>query len=144
MATSLKQKNDKKPAKPKASIPKKPRNAVVKSQKHEIFDYPELLDSGEELIPFRESLKFFPTRPSKSLGERWLRDGARGSVLKTIKIGARRYTTKGAIDQFIRGQKFNLPPQSASQQSASQSKPAMVGKIDFAALAAAKAELSGK
>jgi len=75
----------------------------------EVYDFPELMESGEPLLTFAEAVKLFPMQVNRIMFDRWIRIGCRGSILKTVRFGLRRYTTESAIREFIRGQ-FNLPP----------------------------------
>ena len=67
-----------------------------------IMDTPELLD--ETLITLAKACKEFPEECSRSALERHSRKGIRGVVLETILICGKRYTSKEAIQRFIRNQ----------------------------------------
>ena len=68
-----------------------------------IFDTPELLD--ETLVSLTEACRCFPVKCSRATLERWMRrQGNRGTVLESILICGKRYTSKEAIARFIRAQ----------------------------------------
>ena len=67
-----------------------------------IFDFPELLD--ETLLSVTAACKHPLLQCSRASLERWFRKGARGIVLESILICGKRYTSKEAIDRFVRGQ----------------------------------------
>ena len=67
-----------------------------------IFDEPALLD--ESLVTLTEACKCFPVKCSRPALERWLRRGSRGTVLESVLVCGRRYTSREAIDRFVRGQ----------------------------------------
>ena len=67
-----------------------------------IMDKPELLD--ESLLALTEACKHFPVKCSRSGIERWLRRGSRGTVLESVLICGKRYTSKEAVGRFLRGQ----------------------------------------
>ena len=67
-----------------------------------ILDEPALLD--ESLVSLTAACKCFPAKASRASVERWLRRGSRGAVLESILICGKRYTSKEAIDRFIRNQ----------------------------------------
>jgi len=84
-----------------------------------IFDHPNLLD--ETLLSLPAACKHFPVPPSRSAVERWIRKGRDGVVLETVLICGRRYTTKEAIDRFIRGQ-LKVEPEKASAKRGNMSR----------------------
>ena len=68
-----------------------------------IFDSPALLD--ETLLSLTAACKEFPGRCSRPTLERWARKkGSRGATLETILLCGRRYTSREAIDRFVRSQ----------------------------------------
>ena len=67
-----------------------------------IVDSPELLK--EDLCTLVDACKAFPVPCSRPAVERWMRTGSRGIVLETVSICGRRYTSKEAIERFIRRQ----------------------------------------
>jgi hypothetical protein len=67
-----------------------------------IFDAPELL--AETLITLSAACECFPVKCSRPTLERWLRQGSRGTILESILICGKRYTSQEAIDRFVRGQ----------------------------------------
>jgi len=67
-----------------------------------ILDSPELL--GESLVSLTAACGLFPVRCSRPAIERWTRKGSRGTTLETILICGKRYTSKEAIDRFVRNQ----------------------------------------
>ena len=75
-----------------------------------ILDSVRLLE--EELLTLSQACKHFPVRCSRSAMERWLRRGSRGVVLESVLIAGRRYTTRQAIERFIRSQLQTEPERS--------------------------------
>ena len=67
-----------------------------------IFDSTQILD--EDLITLTEACRCFPVRCSRAAIERWVRQGSRGIVLQSALLCGRRYTSREAIERFIRGQ----------------------------------------
>lgn len=67
-----------------------------------IMDSPGILE--ESLVTLTEACRCFPVRCSRPAIERWLRRGSRGIVLESILICGKRYTSREAIDRFVRGQ----------------------------------------
>lgn len=67
-----------------------------------ILDSPDLLD--ESLVSLTAACKSFPVKCSRAAIERWARKGARGTVLETVLVCGRRYTSMEAIDRFVRNQ----------------------------------------
>jgi len=67
-----------------------------------IRDSPALLD--ETLLSLVEACAHFPVKSSRATLERWIRTGSRGIVLETVLICGKRFTSKEAINRFIRGQ----------------------------------------
>ena len=67
-----------------------------------ILDSPGILD--ETLLPISDACKHFPVPCSRQAVERWLRTGSRGIVLESVSICGRRYTSRQAIERFIRNQ----------------------------------------
>jgi hypothetical protein len=60
----------------------------------------KLLD--EVLIPIAEAVKELPVRNvSRACLERWMRQGVNGTVLESVRIANRRYTSKEALRRFI-------------------------------------------
>ena len=60
--------------------------------------------SSEKLIPFRDADVLFPdgARPSRQQLHRWASHGTRGRKLRTVRVGARLYTTASAVAEFLR------------------------------------------
>lgn len=87
----------------------------------------------EGLIPITTAAKHFPTRPSTATVWRWTLRGSRGRKLETLLIGGRRYTSRDAIDRFIRGDAE--PPAATAAKSRTT-------RQRQAAIAAAEKELS--
>ena len=75
-----------------------------------IFDYRELIESGEELIQLSQACKEFNPPISDPTSWRYVCDGVRGKKLKTVKVGARRFTTRAAIHEFKIAQLENPAP----------------------------------
>lgn len=67
-----------------------------------IVDSPALL--GETLLALSEAHQYFPIQCSRQAVERWVRLGIRGVVLESALICGKRYTSREAIERFIRGQ----------------------------------------
>ena len=67
-----------------------------------IFDSPQLLD--ETLVSLTEAGECFPVHTARSTVERWIRLGSRGVILESIYFGGKRYTSKEAIERFVRSQ----------------------------------------
>ena len=77
----------------------------------QIFDFPAILDDGSQLLTLTEATKVLPVRLSRAAIERAVRRGSRGTLLKTILIGNRRYTTERALREWLVGQQ-NVGPES--------------------------------
>ena len=56
----------------------------------------------ESLIPISAAPRHFPGRPHIATVHRYVGSGYRGIRLETIKVGGRRFTSKQAIERFIR------------------------------------------
>jgi len=70
-------------------------------------------DHGEEYFSLREARNRFPgCRPDLSTIYRWVKTGARGRRLITIRVGGRRYLTQAHIEQFVRE---DQPPAAACE-----------------------------
>ena len=68
-----------------------------------ILDTPEILE--ESLVSIAEACRLFPVQCSRSSIERWLRrGGSRGAALESVLVCGKRFTSKQAIDRFVRGQ----------------------------------------
>jgi len=67
-----------------------------------IFDSPQLLE--ESLISLTEACRCFPVKCSRPALERWIRRGSRGVVLESILICGKRFTSREAVQRFIRQQ----------------------------------------
>ena len=77
----------------------------------EIFDYPELIESGEPLTPMsRACVELFNPPISKPTGVRYYIDGVRGVLLKTVRIGGVRCTTAAEVKRFSLAQLENPAP----------------------------------
>jgi hypothetical protein len=83
-----------------------------------IFDTPGLLD--ESLLSLAAACKEFPMKCSRSTLERWVRRGSRGTILETVLIGGKRYTSRESIDRFIHGQLQVEAEHSAPKRSMSK------------------------
>jgi hypothetical protein len=76
-----------------------------------IFDYPELLEGDDDLIPLTEACKKFRPPISRPTIERYIRVGVRDVVLRTVLMGGNRCTTASEIKRFSRAQLPNpVPP----------------------------------
>ena len=84
-----------------------------------IVDAPELL--GESLVSLTAACGFFPVRCSRPAIERWARKGSRGTTLETVLVCGRRYTSKEAIDRFVRNQ-LQTEPKRPEPKRGSKSK----------------------
>lgn len=62
----------------------------------------------QDLIPIREASPFFPRPPSHQTIWRWTTKGVRGVVLRSLVVGATRYTSREWIDEFIEQQNSPL------------------------------------
>ncbi len=84
-----------------------------------IFDSPEILN--ETLVTLTEACRCFPVRCSRPALERWMRRGSRGVVLESALLCGKRYTSKEAIDRFVRNQLYveaeRVAPQKGSMSN---------------------------
>ena len=80
-----------------------------------ILDSPEILD--ETLLTLTEACRYFPVRCSRPAVERWIRQGSRGVVLESALVCGKRYTSKQAIDRFLRNQLRTEPDKAPPQRS---------------------------
>jgi hypothetical protein len=55
----------------------------------------------EEFFRLKEVPALLPDRPHLSTVWRWVTRGCRGVKLETIRIGARRYTSRSAVRRFV-------------------------------------------
>ena len=62
----------------------------------------------KDLIPIREASSFFPHPPSQQTIWRWTTKGVRGVVLKSLVVGATRFTCATWIDDFIQQQNASV------------------------------------
>ena len=67
-----------------------------------VMDFPGLLD--ETLLTLTAACKHFPVRCGRASVERWIRSGSRGTILESVLICGKRYTSREAIDRFVRNQ----------------------------------------
>jgi len=72
-----------------------------------IFDSPALLD--ESLVSVADACELFPVPCSRQVLERYIRQGSRGVVLESILLCGRRWTSREAIDRFVRNQLHVVP-----------------------------------
>lgn len=76
-----------------------------------IFDYPELLENDEELVPLTRACKeLFRPPISKPSIDRFAYVGVRDEFLRTVKIGGIRCTTKSEVKRFSLAQLQNPAP----------------------------------
>ncbi|MGL6195486.1 MAG: DUF1580 domain-containing protein [Thermoguttaceae bacterium] len=61
---------------------------------------PELIN--EMLIPVKKVGDSFPYPVGRKAVERFIRSGVRGVQLETVLIGSRRFSSKQAIERFVR------------------------------------------
>ena len=87
--------------------------------------------ANESLITLGDTPKHLPRRPSgktihKSTAHRWASRGVRGIVLETIKIGGTIYTSKEAIQRWVKATwpAVKKTPRAAEQRSSSSTKAA--------------------
>jgi hypothetical protein len=64
---------------------------------------------NDRLLPLRDAADLFPRRRKGTKVNiatlwRWMRTGARGVVLETVRVGNQNYTTEQAIRDFIEAQ----------------------------------------
>ena len=64
-----------------------------------LSDRPPLAD--EKLLTISQAAKEIPSRPCSRSVWRWADSGINGIRLETIRIGAKRYTSREAISRFI-------------------------------------------
>ncbi|MCA9184407.1 MAG: DUF1580 domain-containing protein [Pirellulaceae bacterium] len=57
----------------------------------------------ENLITIAQARHEFPHEPSTATIWRWMLKGVRGTVLESIRVGGRRFTSKEACHRFIHG-----------------------------------------
>lgn len=55
----------------------------------------------EDLIPFPEAPSNVPGRPDISTLHRWRTKGVRGVRLETVRIGGRRFVSRGSLRSFV-------------------------------------------
>ena len=68
----------------------------------QILDSPVLLD--ESLLTLTAACKEFPVKCSRPAFERWIRKGSRGVILESVLICGKRFTSREAVQRFIRSQ----------------------------------------
>ena len=78
-----------------------------------IFDTPDLLD--ETLVALNVACKCFPVACSRSALERWIRRN-RDIALESVLVCGKRYTSKEAIDRFVRNQLRTEPERSVPKR----------------------------
>jgi hypothetical protein len=79
---------------------------------------------NDRLLPLREAAGLFPrrrmgTKVNITTLWRWMKTGARGVVLETVRVGNQNYTTEQAVRDFIAAQSrpnapLNLNPSHAA------------------------------
>jgi hypothetical protein len=57
---------------------------------------------SEDLFPLSRGADNLKSRPASSTFWRWALRGVRGRKLETVLIGGRRYSSREALDRFIR------------------------------------------
>jgi hypothetical protein len=67
-----------------------------------IFDSPALIE--ESLVSLTEAPKHMPVQCSQATLQRYMRKGSRDTILESVLVCGRRYTSKEAIERFLRGQ----------------------------------------
>ncbi|MCA9217422.1 MAG: DUF1580 domain-containing protein [Planctomycetales bacterium] len=78
--------------------------------------------STENLIPISKARDEFPQRPSLPTIWRWTLKGVRGSVLESVRVGGRRFTSREACRRFVEETSSDRPcrpkhPKRRKQQS---------------------------
>lgn len=76
---------------------------------------------SEELLTLRQAVTAFPGKKRLSIATmfRWINaPGVRGAVLETVCVGRTRYTSREAIERFIKAQ--NEPAETSATVSQSQ------------------------
>ncbi len=56
---------------------------------------------SEGLVPLASATSDLPIRIDPSTWRRWAVSGVKGAVLETVRIGARLYTTREAVQRFL-------------------------------------------
>jgi hypothetical protein len=77
---------------------------------NKVYDYAELIESGEKLVPLSEACEFFRPPVSKPTIIRHYSFGIRGEILRTVKVGGIRCTTVSEIKRFMLAQLENPAP----------------------------------
>ena len=57
--------------------------------------------SGEALISLAQAASLLPGRPNVTTLHRWCTAGTRGLTLESYLVGARRYTSREAVERFL-------------------------------------------
>ena len=57
---------------------------------------------NEDLVPLQQADRFLKGRRHVSTFWRWSQKGVRGIVLETLVIGGQRFTSREALERFIR------------------------------------------
>ena len=57
---------------------------------------------SEDMVTLTEATKIIPGRPCSSSIWRWYQHGCRGIKLETAIVGGRRFTSREAIERFVR------------------------------------------
>ena len=71
----------------------------------QIYDYPELIESGETLVPVSKACKELFNPPiSIPTGVRHYSVGVRDAILRTVKVGGSRCTTASEVKRFTLAQ----------------------------------------
>ena len=91
-----------------------------------IIDTPELLN--ETLVTLRQACREFPIPISRPASERYVRHGSRGVILESILICGKRYTSREAIQRFIRNQLQVEPPPARSEPTKTMPKKELAEK----------------
>jgi hypothetical protein len=55
----------------------------------------------ERLLRLTHLPEAVPTRPARSTARRWAREGVKGVVLETVRLGGRRFTSHEALARFF-------------------------------------------
>jgi len=92
---------------------------------NKIFDYPELLESGDKLVPLNAACEELFNPPiSRPTINRYSSIGVRDVKLRTVLIGGTRCTTASEVKRFSRAQLPNPAPSDGEPVSSVPKRPA--------------------
>ena len=55
----------------------------------------------DELWSYYEVSEYLPQKLSRATFYRWMNEGVRGKVLEGVRVGVKRFTTLGALKEFM-------------------------------------------